>query len=178
MNPLKGLFYTIIGLTLAFLIVGYLLPEKRLIQRNIVISAPVTEVFQQINSAKSFNEWSPWAKLDPNMQFNYSGPESGKGSSMSWYSVNEAVGSGSWMITDVIENEHVGIDLDFAGQGKAASSFDLKSEGTGTEVTWGFVMDAGMNPMHRWFGLMMDSWVGADYEKGLSDLKTLIESNN
>ncbi len=175
---LKGLFYTIIGLTLAFLIVGYLLPQQRLVERSIVISAPVAEVYQQINSPKSFNQWSPWAKLDPNMQFNYVGPESGKGSSMTWFSANEAVGSGSWMITDVIENEHLAIDLEFTGQGKSASSFDLKPEGVGTQVTWGFVMDAGMNPMHRWFGLMMDSWVGADYEKGLSDLKILMESDN
>jgi len=32
-----------------------------------------------------------------------------------------------------------------------------------------------MNPMGRWMGLMMDGWVGPDYETGLSNLKSLVE---
>ena len=45
----------------------------------------------------------------------------------------------------------------------------------GTEVTWGFETDLGMNPVGRWMGLMMDSWIGADYEAGLARLKALVE---
>jgi hypothetical protein len=33
----------------------------------------------------------------------------------------------------------------------------------------------GVNPVGRWMGLMMDRWVGADYERGLANLKALVE---
>ena len=33
----------------------------------------------------------------------------------------------------------------------------------------------GARPAGRWLGLMMDNWVGADYERGLSNLKALVE---
>ena len=29
--------------------------------------------------------------------------------------------------------------------------------------------------MFRWMGLMMDGWVGPDYEKGLQNLRKLVE---
>ena len=52
---------------------------------------------------------------------------------------------------------------------------DLKPEGNQTQVTWGFESELGLNPMSRWMGLMMDNWVGGDYERGLVNLKTLVE---
>lgn len=176
MNILKVVFLSIIGLMVTFVVVGMFLPQTRHVERSAVIVATPSEVFQQINNPKSFNQWSPWAKLDPNAQYTFVGPESGKGAGMTWSSNNKGVGSGSWMIRDVTENEHVTMDLDF-GQGGASSTFDLKPEGVGTQIIWGFDMDMGMNPMLRWFGLMMENWVGADYEKGLTDLKLLVESN-
>ena len=45
----------------------------------------------------------------------------------------------------------------------------------GTKITWGFDSDLGMNPIARWMGLMFDSWIGADYETGLANLKNLVE---
>jgi len=46
----------------------------------------------------------------------------------------------------------------------------------GTRLTWGFVTDTGFNPMMRWMGVMLDDWVGADYEAGLARLKALAEN--
>jgi hypothetical protein len=34
-----------------------------------------------------------------------------------------------------------------------------------------------MNPIKRYFGLMLDRLLGADYEAGLTALKALVESN-
>lgn len=43
-------------------------------------------------------------------------------------------------------------------------------------ATWGFDTDLGMNPIARYFGLVMDSMLGADYEKGLAKLKQVCEA--
>jgi uncharacterized protein YndB with AHSA1/START domain len=177
MKILKGLFYIIVTLILLFVVIGFFLPQQQHVEREIVISASPAEIFQKINDPKSFNQWSPWAEIDPNTDYTYVGPESGKGAGMTWSSENPNVGSGSWMITESKLNQTIKVDLDFGSEGKATSFYDLKLEGEGTRITWGFDMDAGMNPMNRWFGLMMDKWIGADYEKGLAKLKTLIEQD-
>ena len=48
-------------------------------------------------------------------------------------------------------------------------------DGSGTRVTWTNEGDMGANPVNRYFGLMMDSMVGPDFEAGLKNLKALAE---
>ncbi len=36
--------------------------------------------------------------------------------------------------------------------------------------------DLGFNPMHRWFGLFMDKFIGPDFERGLVKLQELSEA--
>lgn len=175
MRILKGMFYTILTLVLLFVVIGFFLPQQQHVERDIVISATSSEIFPNINNPKSFNQWSPWVKIDPDTNYTYIGSESGAGAGMTWSSDNPNVGSGSWTITDSKEYEYIKVELDFGSEGTATSFFDLQQEVEGTRVTWGFDMNAGMNLMVRWFGLMMDKWVGADYEKGLADLKMLVE---
>lgn len=154
---------------------GFLLPQQQRVERSIVIAAPAEEVFKQLDGAKAFQAWSPWASLDQDMKVSYFGPDFGPGSKMTWESNNPGVGSGSWVVVDSKENSQVRIALDFGGQGQAESWFKLQAVPGGTKVTWGFETDSGMNPIHRWFGLMLDKWVGGDYEKGLKQLKAKLE---
>jgi hypothetical protein len=65
--------------------------------------------------------------------------------------------------------------LDFGEMGTATAYYDLVPVGEVTSVTWGFISDNGNNPMFRWMGLMMDGWLGPDYETGLNNLKALVE---
>jgi carbon monoxide dehydrogenase subunit G len=61
--------------------------------------------------------------------------------------------------------------------GPADAAFELAPQGGGTQVTWTFETELGMNPIKRYFGLMLDRLLGADYEAGLTALKALVESN-
>lgn len=177
MRVLKSIFFALATIVILLVVIAFILPQHIHVERDIVIAAEPEEVYAQVNNPKSFNLWSPWAKLDPNTQYTYTGPESGTGASMSWASENPNVGSGSWTITDAVDNESIKMDLDFGSQGDATSTFDLVPANSGTRITWGFDMDAGFNPMNRWFGLMMDDWIGAEYEKGLAALKALVEKS-
>jgi carbon monoxide dehydrogenase subunit G len=91
---------------------------------------------------------------------------------MSWKSAK--LGDGSMTISEFVANQKVASTLDFGAMGKAASTMTLEAAGAGTKVTWGFASTQN-GPIERWFGLMIDRWVGADYEKGLTALKTLAE---
>ncbi len=174
---LRNLIIGLVALILLLIIVAMFLPQKPHVEREAVINAAPSVIYPHISSARSFNEWSPWANLDPDMQLNFTGPDSGTGSGMNWSSENPGVGSGSWTISNAIPDKSINIDLDFGEQGNATSSITLTPENGQTRVTWGFDMDAGYNPLSRWFGLMLDKWVGADYEKGLNKLKALVEKS-
>lgn len=168
----------LIGLVvLVALVVGgaYLTPQNAHVERSAVMSATPEEVFSVVNDLSRFNEWSPWAKLDPKAKYTMDGPPSGVGAKMSWVSADANVGSGSQEIIESTPYSVVKTKLDFGPQGTAIATFTFAPAEGGTKVTWGFDSDLGMNPVARYFGLMMDGMVGKDYESGLASLKAIVE---
>lgn len=156
--------------------VAFALPQQVAVARSTVINAPEGDIFPFLNNPRNFNKWSPWAAKDPNTKYEFSGPEAGIGAKMSWKSDSPDVGQGSQEIIEIEPNASVKIALDFGEMGPATASYVLRPSGAGTEVQWHFETDMGNNPLMRWMGLMLDRWVGKDYEAGLKRLKTLVES--
>jgi hypothetical protein len=171
---LKAIVWILAALVVIFIGGGYLLPGEVNMQRQAVINAPPEKVFALVGGYKRFNEWSPWAELDPNAVYTFEGPESGVGAKMSWASNNPKVGAGSQTITKHFANSRVAVDLDFGAMGKSQSTWDLRPEGAGTLARWGFKMKLE-GIMDRWFGLLMERFIGPDYDKGLAKLKVLAE---
>ena len=93
--------------------------------RSIDISAPPDKVFAIVGDLRRFNEFSPWADIDPDIKYTYEGPESGVGQVMKWSSDNAEVGSGSQTIVKYEPPTFVESQLDFGMQGKSTASFDL-----------------------------------------------------
>ena len=97
---------------------------------------------------------------------------------MSWTSDNADVGNGSQTITKYEPPNFVEARARFrhARQaGRHASTLCLRP--SGTNVTWTFKSDLEGIPA-KWFGLMFDRWIGADYEKGLAKLKAVAETRS
>ncbi|SLN62595.1 Polyketide cyclase / dehydrase and lipid transport [Falsiruegeria litorea R37] len=176
MKLIKRLFLTLVVVVVALVAVSFLLPGQAAVSRSITINAPANAVFPHVNSMQATEAWSPWLSRDPETKLSYSGPDTGVGNTLSWMSEHPQVGSGTQEIVESIENQLVRTELDFGPMGTATATFDLQPEGTGTKVTWGFQSDLGLNPISRWMGLMMDDWVGSDYETGLANLKVVVES--
>lgn len=175
MRVLKWILGVVVVLAVVFVAGGFLMPREVTVTRDIVINAPAEEVFPLVNSLQEGQKWSPWLERDPDVELTYEGPESGVGNKMSWASEVDTVGNGTQEITVSTQNERVETALDFGTMGTAKAAFILAADGAGTKVTWNLVSDMGNNPMGRWMGLMMDGWVGPDYEKGLGNLKALVE---
>lgn len=171
----RNLFFAIVILIVAFLAGAYVLPSQVSVSRDIVINAPAAKIFPHMNDLRKFQAWSPWGSIDSEMKLVYSGAEVGKGQIAAWSSTNPNVGTGMQEITESVVNKRVATKLDFGDMGKATASWDLTSAGEGTKVTWSFQTDLGTNPMMRWMGLLFDGWIGKDYEKGLKDLKKIVE---
>lgn len=152
-------------------------PSEFRITRSTVVSAPPANVFAHVNDFHRWQEWSPWAKRDPNAKNAYEGSASGAGAIFRW-SGNSEVGEGCMTMLDSRPNELILIKLEFMRPFKATNSaeFAFKPAGNGTAVTWS--MSGRHNFMMKAFGLFMnmDKMVGADFEKGLTNLKAVVIS--
>lgn len=176
MKILKGLFFFLLGLVALFFVVGLFLPKTAHVERSTTTTASPETVYSLVDGFKRFNEWSPWASLDPATKYTYSGPETGVGARMAWTSANPDVGNGSQEVISVEPGRSVTNRLDFGMDTPTTSTILLVPEGTGTRVTWTLDTDFSGSLVGRYFGLLLDRMVGPDYEKGLAQLKAVAES--
>ncbi|KAA3641801.1 MAG: hypothetical protein DWP95_06110 [Proteobacteria bacterium] len=178
MKAIKYLFFTLLIIVVLMFAYGYFfLPDKVQVSRSITIERPAKAVFKTVNSMHHFNDWSPWAKLDADAKYQYSGPEYGVGSHMAWQG-NDEVGSGQQTIIESKPHELVKAELFFDGQSDdpAWASYVIKDMGESSEISWVFDVDFKGSVIGRYFGMMMDRMLGPSYEEGLSNLKSLVES--
>lgn len=176
-KAILAILFAIIATVIVFCVVVQMQPEDFKITRTASIAATPDKVFAQINDFHKWDAWSPWAKLDPNMKTTYSGPDSGAGASYSWTG-NDQVGDGKMTITESHPSEHIKIDLEFIKPfaAKNVTEFMIKANGDRSDVTW--TMTGKNNFIAKAFNLMMDmdKLVGGDFEKGLSQMKTIVEA--
>lgn len=176
MKLIKVMGFSLGAVFLLFIAVGLFLPASTQVSRSVTIDRDVSAVFNMVNDFREFNKWSPWAKRDEQTRYEYSGPASGLGAKMLWFSDHPQVGNGSQEIIESIPYERVAVRLTFDGQGEAQAFYQIEPANDGTtRITWGFNTRHGFNIISRYFGLMLDTWVGADYEQGLNSLKSLLE---
>lgn len=176
MNIIKIVFgFIIVGMASIFLYALFL-PESSTLSRSIVINASQERVFSFTSTHEAFREWSPWSARDPKMDVKYEGPPQGIGSIMHWESEHPEVGKGTSTYTAYKYPSLTTTKLEFDGMGESFATVELEAlDSQKTRVTWSFESTHG-SLIARYIGLMLDRLVGADYEKGLAALKSLVES--
>ena len=167
-------FLIIIGVLALFLIYVATRPAAFTITRSTTIPATPDELFPYANDLHRFQDWSPWAKLDPNSKITFEGPENGVGSSLAWTG-NNKVGQGKMSITDTQPPQLVTMKLEFLKPMKATNTatFRFTPDAQGTLVTWSMSGENGF--MGKLFGVIVncDKMVGGQFEQGLANLKAL-----
>jgi uncharacterized protein YndB with AHSA1/START domain len=168
----------IILLVIALLIVGLAAtkPDTFSVQRSATIKAPPEKIMPLISDFRHWPSWSPWEKLDPNMQRTLTGAPSGKGAVYAWQG-NSDVGQGRMEVIDYAAPTSVTIKLDFI-EPMATSNvtqFVLTPNGETTTVTW--LMSGPMPFMSKLISVFtsMDKLVGEPFDKGLAQLKAVAE---
>ena len=79
MRVLKIIVLVIIALSVLVFGIGAFLSKDFRVERSIEIAAAPEVVFDEINSLKKWNAWSPWLARDPSIQNTYDGPDPGVG---------------------------------------------------------------------------------------------------
>jgi len=152
-------------------------PDDFRVTRSTLISAPPAAVFAQVNDFHQWENWSPWAKLDPNVRNTFTGPPAGPGAGFGWDG-NSKVGAGRMTITESRPAEFIRIKLEFFKPFKATNTteFTFKPEGALTNAGWS--MFGKNNLPSKVMGLFMnfDRMIGGQFEQGLAKLKSIAET--
>lgn len=174
---LLKILLVIAALVALVLVIAAFRPVDFSCSRSIVISAPPSAIFPEVNDYRKWVVWSPF-ELDPAIQRTFSGPATGVGASYSW-SGNREVGEGRATITESVPGEKVQMKLEFVRPfaGTNIAEFTFKPQGSQTVVSWSFT--GHNNFMCRVVGVFvnMEKMVGGQFEKGLGSLKTLAEKS-
>jgi hypothetical protein len=175
MRPIMRLILGLCSLAVILLGVAFALPGNVTIARSVVINATESAVFPYLNDLHHFGDWSPWSARDPELTATFSGPDQGKGAKIEWTSNKPSVGPGSMEITESNPSRHIDLAVNFNGL-DGTSYYEVVPSGSGSKVTWGFGFESGTSPLKRWKGLLLDRYVGAEFNDALAKLKDRIES--
>ncbi|WP_324026719.1 SRPBCC family protein [Maribacter sp. BPC-D8] len=166
--------FIILGVIVTLIIfLALIAPKSYKVSRSIELEHSPENVWEHLRFLKKQQEWSPWAKKDPNMDLTFTGVDGEVGATSHW-SGNKDVGEGEQEITRIVEGERIEQDLRFLKPYKSQSDCYMtleEHEVNKSIVTWGFT---GTNkfPMSIMMLFMsMDKMVGKDFEQGLQNLK-------
>jgi effector-binding domain-containing protein/uncharacterized protein YndB with AHSA1/START domain len=174
MKAFKIIGIFLLAILLFSVVWALILPSEFEISKTTYINADKEVVFNQVNDFENWVYWSPWH--DTLMKIDYSGPDKGAGSKMSW--VNESEGVGEMEILESVQNEYLKFDLKFRDNpnSKASAEFDFETEGDSVKVVWTFKADGFKFLVGRWVGYLIKSGVKASFDAGLKNLKNYSES--
>jgi hypothetical protein len=173
----KKILIALVVVVAGLAVVIALQPSTFRVSRSATMAAAPADVFAQVNDFHNWQAWSPWLALDPAAKTSFEGASSGRGAVFTW-SGNSAVGEGSMTVVDSQPPSRITIKLAFVKPfaSTADTVFDLAPAGPGTVVTW--TMSGENNFIAKGFCLFMggmDRMIGPDFEKGLAQMKTVVE---
>lgn len=171
---LKKILIFILALVGLLLILAIFLPSSYRVERTATINASAGEIYSQVVDLNNYLKWNPWSKMEPGAKNTISEKSVGVGASWSWE--GEIVGTGSLTIQKAEENKSVETKIVFTSprQDEAKGIWSFEEADGKTIVTW--AMEGELSyPIGRFMGLMMDGMMGKDFEKGLANIKEIVE---
>ncbi|MGZ4098926.1 MAG: SRPBCC family protein, partial [Bacteroidia bacterium] len=174
---MKKVLYVIIALSAVYIILAFFGPKQIKVERETIVNKPADAVKQKLSDFKFFHErWSPWTEKDPAMKTTYEGTPSTVGHFYTWNG-NKKVGSGSMKIVSM-KGDTIKEQLVFEGKGNSTVNLVAKDNGNNTTtVKWQMIMDIGFFGRTPMLFMNMDKMMGPDFEKGMANLKTALESS-
>lgn len=178
MKILKVLGISIASIIFLVLVVAAMTKKGYSVERSAIIARNKADVFAYTKLLKNQDNFSVWAKMDPDMKKTYRGTDGTVGFVSAWESKKDDVGTGEQEIKKIDEGKRIDYELRFLKPFEATSPAYLAFDDAGnaqTKVSWG--MSGKMSyPMNIMLLFMdMEKMIGKDFETGLANLKGLLE---
>lgn len=177
MRILKKILLVVVSLVVLVLITGLFAKKDFAAEKEVVINKPKQEVFNYVKYLKNQDNYSAWAKMDPNMKKEFRGTDGTEGFVSAWEG-NSDVGKGEQKIVKITDGQRIDYELHFIEPFESTSPAYMITEEvspTQTKVKWG--MSGTMSYPFNVMGLFMNmsEAVGKDFQTGLDNLKAILE---
>ncbi|WP_313807054.1 SRPBCC family protein [Flavobacterium sp.] len=148
------------------------------IQRSKVIAVDQRTLFEYVDEYRNWENWGPWAKEDPSMQYTYSSKTKGEGASYSWTGKD---GDGKMNTVKTITNDSIFQKISFEDSTPSDVIWGFEKVNGGTKVTWR--MKGEMDFMMKAFAMFSggaEKMMAPMFEEGLNNIDTKLvkEINN
>lgn len=185
MKLLKRILLGLLFIIALLLIIALFIPKEILVSRSIKINRAQSEVFYYVKQLKNQPKYGVWWKADPNMKITTSGTDGQVGFVHGWDSKDENVGAGQQKIIALdssARKSKIDIELKFIRPFESINPSYIETKSIAadkqTEVTWAITSKMPY-PFNLMGALMnMEEMLGSDLEKGLKNLKVLLEKED
>jgi hypothetical protein len=174
-KTLKKLGFSLLGIVILLVAIGFLLPSEQKLEVSETIDAPMQIVFANVNDVRNWELWAPWKIADPLLEMTYSNPPTGKGAFFKWQSKEPEVGSGKLVLAEVVPQDRVLVVVDHETMRDFTAEIRFADNRGKTEVTWVTQYELGRNPMARYSGLFAKGALRKQVAHGLYALKVTTE---
>ncbi len=158
------------ALLLLTLLAAFVLPARRTVRRERIVSASPAAISELLRSPRAFQRINPYKDTDPTLSIEFFGQPEGEGAG---FRFDGAEGSGTQTIRTCSESEVV-VDIDLGAMGQPVTTYQWEEVDGGTAVSWTTELRFGHNPLQRVFGIFADGMLGEVYERGLQNLDTAL----
>ena len=167
--------YFLIGLLCAgvvFLLVSAFLPSDYEIERELVIAAEPSELFEAVADLRSWPDWSAWRRdADPEAEWTIEG-EPGPGQVMQWSGPELGAGRLEWVAAEAPRELVYVISMP---DGSLSARGTIRFEPVQDAVRVHSSQTGGLDGTRmKWAGLFFDGWIGKQFELSLQGLRDVV----
>lgn len=178
MRILRWIIIVLATLLILWLVIAALISGECKYEKSISINAPAEKVWQNTNTLRAMDQWSPWNDLDPGMKKDWTGTTGQPGEKVCWESQKEEAGKGCQEIAKVdAASKRIDTNIQFLTpyESEARAYVTVVPEGNGSKATWGFTSEIPYPFTVMKLFMNFEDAIGKDYQKGLSRLKEMSE---
>ena len=158
-----------------FFIIGFLLPGTFTSEQKVSMDTHFSHIYPLLEDLETWENWSAWNKSkDSTLHIFYPGKTKGEGAIQQWN--GEIAGKGKLTLTECVPEEGIRYKLNFDDRlDMNGRIYYADTTANRTDLMWTMTGDLGMNPIFRYFGLLMDGMIAPDLKEGLDKLKIKVE---
>lgn len=175
---LKYFLIVLVSILGIILIAALFVKKDYSVKRSVTINLQKQDVFNYVKYLKNQDNFSVWARIDPEMHQEFRGTDGTVGFVSAWDSPVKEAGSGEQEITSITEGERIDYIIRFFKPMKSTDNafMSFKSENDSvTKITWCFYGKMKYPTNLMLVFMDMDAMLGKDLSGGLKNLKSLLE---
>ena len=178
MRILAGIIIALGGIIVLLLIIGLFVKKDYSVAKEVIVNKSKSVVFDYLRFLKNQNKFSVWATMDPNMKTEYRGTDGTEGFISAWQSENRNVGKGEQEILKIVNGERIDYEIRFIKPFVSTSWANMivaSANENQTRVHWEFTGKMKYPTNLTLLFMNMEKMVGNDLEKGLQNLKAIMD---